>query len=47
MLVNIKETMDILNKATKVTIKSCEQKKPTFTVHKTMSVRNYLKTCGK
>lgn len=43
MLVNIKETMDILNKATKVTIKSCEQKNPTFTVHKTMSVRNYVK----
>lgn len=47
MLVNIKETMDILNKATKVTIKSCEQKNPTFTVHKTMCVRNVLKQCGK
>lgn len=47
MKVNIKETMDILNKATKVTIKSCEQKNLTFTVHKTTSVRNYLKTCGK
>lgn len=47
MKVNIKETMGILNKATKVTIKSCEQKNQTFTVHKTMSVRNALKQCGK
>ena len=47
MKVNIKETMDILNKTTKVTIKSCEQKNPTFTVRKTMSVRNVLKQWGK
>ena len=47
MLVNMKETMDILNKTTNVTIKSCEQKNTAFTVHKTTSVRNYLKTCGK
>ena len=39
--------MDILNKATKVTIKSCEQKNPTFTVHKTVSVRNVLEQWGK
>ena len=47
MKVNIKETMDILNKATKVTIKSCEQKNPTFAVHKTVSVRNVLEQWGK
>jgi hypothetical protein len=43
MKVNIKETMDILNAATKVTIKHCEKKNLTFTVLKSMSVRNYIK----
>ena len=40
MKVNIKETLDILDKATAVTIKPYTQKNTTFTVHKTMSVRN-------
>ena len=47
MKVNMKATMDILDKASKVTIKHCEQKNLTFDVYKTTSVRNYLKTCGK
>lgn len=47
MKVNMKATMDILDKASKVTIKHCEQKNLTFDVHKTMSVRNYMKAYGK
>lgn len=31
----------------KVTVKRIKSKNLTFTVHKTMSVRNYLKTYGK
>ena len=47
MKVNMKATMDILDKASKVTIKHCEQKNLTFDVHKTMSVRNYVKMMEK
>lgn len=45
----MKETMDILNKAPKITV---IRRKPTpselaWKTHKTVSVFNYLKTCGK
>lgn len=43
----MKEILGVLDKATKVTIKPCEQKNPTFTVHKTVSVRNYVKMMEK
>jgi len=47
MKVNMKTTMDILDKASKVTIKHCEQKNLTFEVHKLTSFRNALKQWGK
>ena len=47
MLVNMRETWNVLDKASKVTIKPCKKKNLTFTVHKTMSVRNYVKMMEK
>lgn len=47
MKVNIKETLDILDSVPVKFVKSRKPKNSTFTVHKTTSVRNYLKTCGK
>lgn len=45
MKVNIKETLDILNEASKVTVKHIKPKNSTLTVLKSTSVRNYLKMC--
>lgn len=47
MKVNIKETLDFLDSVPVKFVKSRKPKNSTFTVHKTTSVRNYLKTCGK
>lgn len=47
MKVNIKETLDILNNSKVIAIKRIKPNDLTWTVHKTMSVRNYLKVCGK
>lgn len=43
MKVNVKETLGFLDRF----VKSRKSKNSTFTVHKTMSVLNYLKTWGK
>jgi hypothetical protein len=40
MLVNMKETMDILDKSRVVEVKRIKPKNLTWTVHKGMSVRN-------
>lgn len=47
MKVNIKETLDFLDSVPVKFVKSRKSKNSTFTAHKTTSVRNYLKTCGK
>lgn len=45
MKVNIKETLDILDNSKVVAVKRIKPKNLTLTVLKSMSVRNYLKTC--
>lgn len=40
MLVNMKETLDILDKSRVVEVKRVKPKNPYWRVHKTMSVRN-------
>lgn len=47
MKVNIKETLDFLDSVPVKFVKSRKPKNSTFTVHKTVSVFNYLKACGK
>lgn len=47
MLVNMKEIIDVLDKSRVVAVKRVKPNDLTWTVHKTMSVRNYLKVCGK
>mgnify|MGYP000007287384 FL=1 len=46
-VVNIKEILGILDNSKVVAVKRVKPKNLTFTVLKGMSVRNYLKTCGK
>lgn len=43
MLVNMKETMDVLDKSRVVEVKRVKPKNPYWRVHKTMSVRSYIK----
>mgnify|MGYP000901565144 CR=1 FL=1 len=47
MKVNIKETMDILDKSRVVEVKHVKPNNPYWGVHKTMSVRNYIKMMEK
>lgn len=47
MLVNMKETWDILDNSKVVAVKRVKPKNLTWTVHKTMSVRNYIKMMEK
>ena len=46
MKVNIKETLDILNNSKVIAVERVKPKNLTLTVLNSMSVRNYLKTCG-
>ena len=47
MKVNMKETMDILDKSRVVEVKHVKPNNPYWRVHKTMSVRNYIKRMEK
>lgn len=47
MKVNVKEPLNFLDSVPVKFVKSRKPKNSTFTVHKTMSVLNYLKTYGK
>lgn len=47
MKVNIKETLDFLDSVPVKFVKSRKPKNSTFTVHKTTSVRNYVKMMEK
>lgn len=47
MKVNMKEIMDVLDKSRVIAAKCVKPKNPLWRVHKTTSVRNYLKVCGK
>lgn len=47
MLVNMKEIMDVLDKSRVVEVQHVKPKNPIWRVHKTMSIRNYIKMMEK